>query len=92
MWMLRGQQAEVATPGDNEKCYLAGSLNWRTGQLLGTVGPNRNGPLFVAHLDDLRRRLRRYRKIHVICDNAKFHDSKLVQQHLHERKGRIELH
>jgi transposase len=88
MWMLRGQQAEVATPGDNEKCYLAGSLNWRTGQLLGTVGPNRNGPLFVAHLDDLRR----YRKIHVICDNAKFHDSKLVQQHLHQWNGRIELH
>jgi transposase len=52
------------------------------------VGPNRNGPLFVAHLDDLRR----YRKIHVICDNAKFHDSQLVQQHLHQWNGRIELH
>ena len=27
MWMRRGQQAEVATPGDNDKRYLAGSLN-----------------------------------------------------------------
>jgi hypothetical protein len=55
MWMLRGQQAEVATPGDNEKYYLAGSLNWRTGQLLVPLGSNRNGQLFVAHLDDLCR-------------------------------------
>jgi len=92
MWMLRGRQAEVETPGDNEKRYVAGSLNWRTGQLLATLGPQRNGKLFVAHLNDLRGRLRRYHKIHVICDNAKFHDSKLVRQNLGEWGGRIELH
>jgi transposase len=73
MWMFRGRQAEIPTPGDNEKCYLAGSLHWRTGQLLSTYGPHRDGELFVRHLHDLRCRLRRYRKIHVICDNAKFH-------------------
>jgi putative transposase len=73
MWMRRGQQAQVVTPGDNDKGYLAGSLHWRTGRLLTTYGPKRDGALFVAHLHDLRRRLRRYRKIHVICDNAKFH-------------------
>ena len=74
MWMRRGQQAEVVTPGDNAKRYLAGSLHWRTGALLTTAGDRRDGKLFVAHLHDLRRRLRRYKKIHVICDNAKFHD------------------
>jgi transposase len=73
MWMRRGQQAEVVTPGDNEKCYLAGSLHWRTGKLLATRGAHRDGKLFVEHLHDLRRRLRRYKKIHVICDNAAFH-------------------
>src|SRR5262245_39999025 len=31
MWMLRGQQAEVPTPGTNAKRYLSGSLHWRTG-------------------------------------------------------------
>jgi hypothetical protein len=36
MWMRRGQQAEVETPGDTEKRYLAGSMNWRTGTLLTT--------------------------------------------------------
>jgi hypothetical protein len=34
MWMRRGQQAEVVTPGSNVKRYLAGSLHWRTGRLL----------------------------------------------------------
>jgi len=73
MWMYRGQQAKVVTPGDNEKCYLAGSLHWRTGVLFTTQGPKRDADLFVRHLHELRRKLRRYRKIHVICDNAKFH-------------------
>ena len=27
MWMRRGEQAEVETPGNNQKRYLAGSLN-----------------------------------------------------------------
>lgn len=33
----------------------------------------RNVELFAGYLDHLRRRLRRCRKIHVICDNARFH-------------------
>src|SRR5436305_9046140 len=38
MWMPKGQQAEVETPGDNSKRYVAGSLNWRTGQVIATPG------------------------------------------------------
>ena len=33
MWMPRGKQAKVGTPGDNHKRYLAGSMDWRTGKL-----------------------------------------------------------
>src|SRR5262249_2588863 len=75
MGVRGGQQAEVETPGDNEKRYLAGSMNWRTGTLWVTQGTKRDGALFVSHLDDLRRRLRRYRVIHVICDNARYHQA-----------------
>lgn len=59
MWMRRGRQAAVVTPGDNAKRYLAGALPWRTGALLVTEGTRRNGALFVRHLEDLRCRLRR---------------------------------
>ena len=92
MWMERGQQAEVVTPGDNDKCYLAGSLHWRTGWLLTTVGPKRDAELFVRHLEDLLSRLRRYKKIHVICDNAKFHTSGLVQEFFAQHQDRLEFH
>ena len=93
MWMRRGQQAEVVTPGDNAKRYLAGSLHWRTGALLTTAGDQRDGKLFVAHLHELRRRLRRYKKIHVICDNARFHsDCWEVWEFCHRYGGRVVLH
>jgi transposase len=95
MWMRRGQQATVETPGTNDKRYLAGSVNWRTGTLVWTEGAQRDGELFVRHLDDLRRRLRRYRVIHVICDNARFHDParcKKVQEYLKQWGHRIVMH
>jgi transposase len=93
MWMRRGQQAEVVTPGDNAKRYLAGSLHWRTGALFTTCGDKRDGKLFVAHLHDLRRRLRRYKKVHVICDNAKFHHSCWdVWEFCHKYGDRVVLH
>ncbi|MFQ5705627.1 MAG: IS630 family transposase [Gemmatimonadales bacterium] len=95
MWMIRGQQAEIPTPGTNEKRYLAGSLNWRTGDLImteGFLGEGRNSVLFVRHLDDLRHHLRRYRKIHVICDNARFHDCRRVHEYPAVWDHRIELH
>ena len=92
-WMPRGEQSEVPTPGNNEKRHLAGSLIWRTGTLIvSPAARRRNAELFVAHLDDLRCRLRGSRKIHVICDNASFHSSRLVQEYLHQWGHRIVLH
>jgi transposase len=95
MWMPRGEQAEVVTPGTNVKRYLAGGMSWRTGELVETVGPKRDAELFVRHLDDLRRHHRRYRKIHVICDNARFHTaagSTRVREYLATWGDRVVLH
>jgi transposase len=94
-WMERGEQAQVVTPGDNVKRYLGGSMSWRTGELIVTEGTRRNAELFVRHLDDLRRAFRRYRVIHVILDNARFHTpagSRLVRQYLAEHGDRVLLH
>jgi transposase len=98
MWMLRGQQAAVETPGTNEKRYLAGSIHWRTGRVFLTEGlpkEGRSAALFLRHLDDLRRALRHYKVIHVICDNAGFHKpekSKAVRAYLAEWGHRVILH
>ena len=95
MWMVKGQQATVETPGDNEKRYLSGSIHWRTGQVFVTEGAPKQGrdtALFLKHLDELRGRLRRYKKIHVICDSAKCHTSEAVAVYLWEHRDRIDLH
>jgi len=95
MWMLKGKQATVPTPGTNTKRHLAGSIHWRTGQGFVTEAApkqGRNSKLFLRHLDDLRRRLRRYKKVHVICDKAGFHTSHEVIEYLWKWEGRIEVH
>ncbi len=73
------------------KRYVAGSIHWRTGTVFATCGPKRDAKLFLAHLEDLRHRLRRYRKVHVICDCAKFHHIDEVRVYLWEHRDRIEL-
>ena len=98
MWMLRGEQAAVETPGTNEKRYLAGSIHWRTGRVILTGGrpkEGRSAVLFCRHLDDLRRAFRHYRVVHVICDNAGTHTpehSKVVQAYLKEWEDRVVVH
>jgi putative transposase len=98
MWMRRGKQATVATPGTDERRVLAGSLHWRTGRAFLTEGlpdEGRSAALFCRHLDDLRRALRHYRVIHVVCDNARTHKpegSRLVKKYLAEWGGRVVLH
>ena len=92
-WMPVGQQTRIETPGNNVKRHVAGSLVWQTGTLLvSPPGKQRNAELFIEHLDDLRRRLRGYRKIHVILDNASFHDCRRVREYLARWGHRIELH
>lgn len=95
MWMPKGKQAKVPTPGDNAKRYLAGSMDWRTGKLVATEGTRRNADLFLAHLDELRCRYRGYHTIHVICDNAHFHRPERcgkVAEYLATWGHRVRLH
>jgi transposase len=92
-WMLEGVQAEVVTPGDNERRHLAVSMLAGSGRLIvSRPTRRRNSQQFIAHLEDLCWRLRRWRVIHVICDNANFHKSRAVKAWLADRGGRVVLH
>jgi len=46
----------------------------------------------IKHLDDLRHRLRCYRKIHVIGDNAESHTSLEMIPYLWKHEGRLEVY
>lgn len=92
-WMVEGQQKEVMTPGQNEKRYLAGAQDVRTGELLWVEGDKKNSLLFICLLWKLTRCYRKARKIHVILDNYSIHGTQQVELSLETREGqRIQLH
>ena len=46
MWMKKGQQVKVETPGNNAKRYIPGSIHWRTGQVFLTEGKAKQGRVY----------------------------------------------
>jgi transposase len=91
-WMVRGQQKEVLTPGQNVKRYLAGALDVDSGHVLWVEGARKTSALFIALLHALAARYAQARVIHVILDNYRIHDSKITQAALLGFDGRIQLH
>jgi len=91
-WMGCGQQKEVVTPGQNVKRYLAGALNAHTGRLHWVEGERKTSALFIALLNHLRASYPKTRVIHVILDNFRIHDSKIVHAALLGFGEQIELH
>ena len=47
-WTLAGKQKYVRTPGCNEKRYLAGALETKTGKLTWVEGDRKNSLVFLA--------------------------------------------
>jgi transposase len=91
-WMVRGQQKEVVTPGKNVKRYVAGALDVRTGRLHWVEGERKTSALFIALLNRLLENYARAPVVHVILDNFRIHDSKIVHAALAGFGGRIQLH
>lgn len=92
-WMLRGEQRRILTPGKNEKFYLAGALDVRTG-VLHTTGAARKG---VALFCDLLELLAKsygpeVKCLHLIVDNYCIHSAHATRRLLEELGGRIVLH
>lgn len=91
-WMLRGTQKTVLTPGKNEKRYLAGALNARTGRLTWVEADHKNSDLFILQLWQLIKDYPRARCIHIILDNYKIHSSQRTQLALTALGSRVKLH
>jgi transposase len=87
-WMLPGQQKLILTPGQNRKRYLAGARALKGNELLFVSSDRKNGDLFLALLEKLRKHHPRARRIHLVLDNYGIHSSRRVQQYLW-KEGRI---
>lgn len=91
-WMLSGQQRRVVTPGKNQKFYLAGGLDVRTGKLITTGLAKKDSALFIEFLDVVARHYSKARRIHLVLDNYAIHSSKRTCAALKALGGRIVLH
>lgn len=91
-WMLCGQQKSVLTPGKNEKRYLAGALDARTGRLTWVEGERKTSDLFILLLWQLLKEYPGAKCIHVVLDNFKIHDSQRTRLALASVGNRIRLH
>ncbi|NVJ27172.1 IS630 family transposase [Myxococcus sp. AM011] len=91
-WCLPGQRRVVVTPGNNQKRFLAGALNVRTGRLTWVEGRSKASALFIQLLWLLAGEYSRARRIHLVLDNAAVHTSQKTRRALEQLGGRIVLH
>jgi transposase len=92
-WMLRGMQKQVMTPGKNEKRYLAGALNAKTGRLSWVEADRKTSDLFIDLLWHLA--LKEYPEakcIHIVLDNFCIHSSQRTQLALAGLGSKVKLH
>jgi transposase len=91
-WMGRGQQKEAMTPGQNEKRYLAGAQDVRTGQIHWVEATQKNSYLFWDLLCKLTKVYAQAKVIHVILDNYGIHSSNIIGVALANFASRVRLH
>lgn len=77
MWMRRGQQVRVPTPGTNRKRAIFGALEWDTGQWLYAITERKRAVEFLAFLEQVLAAYPR-RPVLMVVDNASIHTAKAV--------------
>jgi putative transposase len=82
-WMLNSTQTEVPTPGQNEKQFLAGALDYRTGQIHYVIGKSKNNFLFRQLLMALDKLCGpKIKRVFIVADNYKIHKARAVERWL----------
>lgn len=83
-WMPKGATVKLVTPGQNQKHYLAGALEPKTGRLVHCTAFRKTNVLFRALLDGLERRYptARFDTVYVVVDNYGIHKAKAVERWL----------
>jgi len=91
-WMLPGRQKLVLTPGKNQKAFIAGAYDPKTGRIVCVDGDRKAVWLFLNLLRALLVVYRSARRIHLILDNYTIHKSQRVQAFLRAIGQKIQLH
>lgn len=92
-WMRRGQQTQVATPGQNAKQYVYGAVHYTRGDLCWLSWAHKDNAGFRHLLAQLLAHHRRdARRIVVVVDNYRIHRAQPVRAWLQQHRRRIRLY
>jgi transposase len=91
-WMRRGKQKPLRTPGTNQKVWISGALNFRTGRFHWVSGQRKDGELFIKLLDHLRKTYRCHKELHLAMDNDASHLGKRVKEYVEDSGSRVRLY
>lgn len=85
-WMPQATQVELMTPGKNERRYLAGALDLRTGRVHHCLWFRKMTGLFLDLLNllDQAYPARRFDRIYLVADNGKIHKAAAVRHWLRQ--------
>ena len=91
MWARIGRQPRVRSPGQNQKKVVYGAVDYATGKITTTIADTKSGLNFIEFLAAL---VRSYagRKIRLVCDNARYHHTRAVQDWLDGHRRWIEVY
>jgi hypothetical protein len=83
-WMPTGETVTLVTPGQNQKHYLAGARELKTGRVVHCRGIRKTTVLFRALLDHLEWRYpkAKFDHVYVVGDNYGIHKAKVVERWL----------
>jgi transposase len=93
-WTRRGQQRKIPTPGQNQKRYGFGAVNFITGQITRLIGEHKNSDHFCALVEQV---VEQYcpgetwqgPKVALVVDNYIIHRSKKTNQVLERYADRL---
>jgi putative transposase len=85
-WMPQATPVEIMTPGKNERRYLAGALDLRTGRVHSCLWFRKRTGLFLDWWNVLDRAYpaRRFDRIYLVADNGKIHQAAAVRHWLQQ--------
>lgn len=91
MWAPVGEQPQVPAPGQNQKTTIYGGVDYATGHITYTVSKTKSGAQFLDFLQALTRRYTG-KKVRLVCDNARFHQTQAVREWLAANKDKLEIY
>jgi transposase len=92
-YMLPNRRSIVFTPGKNQKRYLAGAFNAKTGKLTWVESDGKNSDLFIKQLWSLvKEDYPEAKRIHIILDNYRIHSSQRTKIALNALRDKVQLH